>query len=142
MKTQMLENGTVIDHLPAGSGLHCLDILKKHHIGDETIIVFINVPSNVMGKKDMIKLQNFYIDEEMATFLSLIAPDVTINIIHEHSVTKKIKPTLPATIEGLIPCINSRCITNTEGYTPEYDIKSKQPVILKCRYCEFEFTPG
>ncbi|MDD4664257.1 MAG: aspartate carbamoyltransferase regulatory subunit [Caldisericia bacterium] len=142
MKTQMLENGTVIDHLPAGTGLHCLDILKKHNIGEESIIIFINVPSNVMGKKDMIKLQDFYIDEKMATFLSLIAPNVTINIIHKHTVTKKIKPALPDTIEGLIPCINSRCITNTEGYITEYDIKSKQPVILKCRYCEFEFTPG
>lgn len=30
---------------------------------------------------------------------------------------------------------------NTKGYNPEYEIKSVDPVILKCKYCEFEFSP-
>lgn len=142
MKTQMLQNGTVIDHLPAGTGLHCLEILRKSNMKDQSIIVFINVPSNEMGKKDMIKIQNYYLDEETATYLSLIAPHITINIIHEDQVTKKIKPQIPSEIRGMVKCVNSRCITNTEGYQTEYDVKSKKPVILKCQYCEFEFTPG
>jgi aspartate carbamoyltransferase regulatory subunit len=68
MKTQMLHNGTVLDHLPAGTGLHCLEILRKNNMSDQSIIVFINVTSNEMGKKDMIKIQDYYLDEETATY--------------------------------------------------------------------------
>ncbi len=141
MKTQMLVNGTVIDHMPEGMGFHCLDILKKRLHGNETLIVFMNVPSGKLEKKDMIKIQDFYLDEATSTYLSLLAPQITINIINEGVVTKKINPEIPQEIKGIISCVNSRCITNTEGYTPEYDIRSKEPVILKCKYCEFEFTP-
>jgi len=142
MKTQMLQNGTVIDHLPAGTALHCLDVLRKSNIGEQAMIIFINVPSGEMGKKDMIKMQNFYLDKESATYLSLMAPKITINIIHDNVVTEKIKPEIPSEIRGIIKCVNSRCITNTEGYQSEYDVKTRLPVVLKCKYCEFEFTPG
>lgn len=142
MKTQMLVNGTVIDHLPEGMGLHCLEILKKHLQGSETLIIFINVPSSQQQKKDMIKIQDFYLDDATSTYLSLLAPHITINIIKDSQVVKKINPEIPLEIKGTIACVNSRCISNTEGYTPEYDVQSKEPVILKCQYCEFEFTPG
>jgi aspartate carbamoyltransferase regulatory subunit len=142
MKTQMLVNGTVIDHLPEGMGFHCLDILKKHLQGNETLIVFMNVPSNKLEKKDMIKIQDFYLDDATSTYLSLLAPQISINIIKDSKVVKKINPEIPTEIVGTVNCVNSRCITNTEGYIPEYEIQSKVPVILKCKYCEFEFTPA
>jgi len=141
MKMQMITNGTVIDHLPVGKGLRCFELLKRHNLGDAMIIIFLNVPSNRLERKDMIKIEGFYLDEETSTYLSLIAPHATINIINNSKVIKKINPVVPTEIKGLIKCINSRCITNTEGYIPEYEVKSVDPVILKCKYCEFEFYP-
>jgi len=141
MKMQMITNGTVIDHLPVGKGLRCFELLKRHNLGDAMIIIFLNVPSNRLERKDMIKIEGFYLDEETSTYLSLIAPHATINIIDNSNVIKKINPVVPTEIKGLIKCINSRCITNTEGYIPEYEVKSVDPVILKCKYCEFEFYP-
>ncbi|HOJ16600.1 MAG: aspartate carbamoyltransferase regulatory subunit [Caldisericia bacterium] len=141
MKMQMITNGTVIDHLPVGKGLRCFELLKRHNLGDAMIIIFLNVPSNRLERKDMIKIEGFYLDEETSTYLSLIAPHATINIIDNSKVIKKINPVVPTEIKGLIKCINSRCITNTEGYIPEYEVKSVDPVILKCKYCEFEFYP-
>ncbi len=142
MKTQLLVSGTVIDHLPIGFGLKCLDILKRQNIEKATVIIFLNVSSDLLQKKDMIKLQNYYLDDETATYLSLIAPSVTINIIKESKVVKKIHPDIPSNIKGIIKCINSRCITNTENYIPEYEVKISTPLLLKCKYCEFEFQPG
>jgi len=141
MKMQMITNGTVIDHLPVGKGLRCFELLKRHNLGDALIIIFLNVTSNRLERKDMIKIEGFYLDEETSTYLSLIAPHATINIIDNSKVIKKINPVVPTEIKGLIKCINSRCITNTEGYIPEYEVKSVDPVILKCKYCEFEFYP-
>ena len=89
----------------------------------------------------MIKIQDYYLDDATATYLSLLAPHITINIIKDSQVVKKINPEIPMEIKGTVACVNSRCITNTEGYCPEYDIYSKEPVILKCKYCEFEFSP-
>ncbi len=141
MKMQMVTNGTVIDHLPVGKGLRCYELLKRHNLGDAMVIIFLNVPSERLERKDMIKIEGFYLDEETSTYLSLIAPHATINNIKDSNVIKKINPILPKEIKGLIKCINSRCITNTEGYIPEYEVKSVDPVILKCKYCEFEFYP-
>jgi aspartate carbamoyltransferase regulatory subunit len=141
MKTQMLTSGTVIDHLPTGLGLKCLEILKRQNLSDATLIIFLNVSSEHLEKKDMIKIQNYNLDDETATYLSLIAPSVTINIIEDSKVIKKIHPSIPSSIIGIIKCINSRCITNTENYTPEYEVKISKPLMLKCKYCEFEFKP-
>lgn len=141
MKMQMITNGTVIDHLPVGKGLRCYNLLKKHNLGDAMVIIFLNVPSGRLERKDMIKIEGFHLDEETSTYLSLIAPHSTINIIENSKVVKKISPLLPTEIKGLINCLNSRCITNTDGYTTEYEIKTIDPVILKCKYCEFEFSP-
>ena len=142
MKTQLLISGTVIDHLPTGLGLKCLDILKRQNIENATAIIFLNVSSDLLEKKDMIKLQDYYLDDETATYLSLIAPSVTINIIKDSKVVEKKHPHIPSNIKGIIKCINSRCITNAENYTPEYEVKTTTPLLLKCKYCEFEFQPG
>lgn len=141
MKTQMLTSGTVIDHLPTGLGLKCLEILKRQNLSNATLIIFLNVSSEHLQKKDMIKIQNYYLDDETATYLSLIAPSVTINIIEDSQVIKKIHPDIPLNIKGIVKCINSRCITNTENYIPEYEVKISKPLMLKCKYCEFEFKP-
>ncbi len=137
----LIQNGTVIDHLPPGMGLRCFEILKKRNIGTEATIIFMNMPSSKCEKKDMVKIQDFTLDEKTSTYLSMLAPEITINIIKNGEIVKKIQPQIPDEVKGIVSCINSRCITNTEGYTPEFFVTSKKPVVLKCKYCEFEFKP-
>jgi aspartate carbamoyltransferase regulatory subunit len=137
----IIHNGTVIDHLPPGMGIRCFELLQKRNIGTEATIVFMNMPSSKCATKDMVKIQDFRLDKETATYLSMLAPSITINIIENGEIVKKVKPEIPDEVKGIVPCINSRCITNTEGYTSEFYVTSKNPVLLKCKYCEFEFKP-
>ena len=63
----IIQNGTVIDHLPSGMGLRCFEILKKQNIGTEATIIFMNMPSSKCEKKDMVKIQDYTLDEETST---------------------------------------------------------------------------
>ena len=48
LKVQPIRNGTVIDHLRAGTGLKILDILDVADTGN-TVSLLINVPSSKQG---------------------------------------------------------------------------------------------
>ncbi|MFH1127763.1 MAG: aspartate carbamoyltransferase regulatory subunit [archaeon] len=137
LKVGKIKNGTVIDHIQAGKALDVYKILKG--IEKQSLIIAINVPSTRMRRKDILKIENKQLESDEYNYVALISPTATVVSIKNYNVVKKQKITLPDRIKGIIRCKNPICISNHETYiTPEFDVTSKDPIILKCTYCEHE----
>src|SRR5690348_15122282 len=131
-----IRDGTVIDHIESGRAMLVLRALNITGKEGNVITVALNVPSSKHGKKDIIKVENRFLETNETNKLALIAPRATINIIRDYKLIEKRKIQLPESIVGIFRCPNLKCITNsTEGIKSIIDIIDKEKVILKCRYC-------
>ncbi|ENN96294.1 aspartate carbamoyltransferase regulatory subunit [Methanocaldococcus villosus KIN24-T80] len=134
LKVRKIKDGTVIDHIDAGKALIVYKILNiPNHI---PITLAINVPSKKKEKKDILKIEGFELKEKDINKISLISPDVTINIIKDWQVVKKLKPKIPDLIEGILKCTNPNCITHFEPVEGKFIVESKNPLKIRCYYCE------
>lgn len=120
--------------------MEVLRILGINEQFSNTVAVAINVNSKDMGKKDIVKVENRYLNGKEVNKITIISPDATINTIKNYEVAKKYKVSLPEEIVGIIKCPNPRCISNKdrEPVTPKFTVKQKEPLILSCSYCERE----
>ena len=133
-----IEKGTVIDHIPRGLGLV---IYKLLGIKEETCVVLINVESKKFGRKDIIKIENKELSQEDIHKIALLAPNATINIIRNWEVVEKKKVETPEILIGILRCPNSKCITRNEsGIETKFIVERKEPIILRCFYCERTFV--
>ena len=67
----------------------------------------------------------------------MIAPQATINIVREYEIAGKSKVNLLDEISSILECSNPNCITNTdEPVTTHFTVLQKEPLILRCHYCE------
>jgi len=133
-----IKNGTVIDHITAGQALRVLRILGITETSEEVVSVAMNVPSRIMHKKDIVKIENRELAPREVHKIALIAPKATIDIIRNYGVAEKYKVSLPKEIMGVIKCANPNCISNA----PE-PVISKFIAVgagLRCYYCERSIT--
>ncbi|UXM85135.1 aspartate carbamoyltransferase regulatory subunit [Methanococcus aeolicus] len=134
LKVEPIENGTVIDHIKQGKALNvynALDIKK-----DKTITIAMNVPSGKNHKKDILKIEGIELSKYDVDKISLISPNATINIIKNKIVINKFKVEIPNTIEGILKCTNPNCITNIENVAGKFDVEGREPLKIRCFYCE------
>jgi len=131
-----IEEGTLIDHLPAGQGLNVYKLLGFDKLQTPSVVA-PNIHSKSHGSKDVIGIPNLKLTEEQLKLLSLIVPDATVNYISNGEVIKKGSIALPMVVDGLITCPNPKCITNpsnNEGVTSRFyqqDVEN-----FRCHYCE------
>lgn len=136
LKIKKIKNGTVIDHLPAGSSLNILQILGIGEGYENAVSIAMNVKSK-NGKKDIVKVEDKILKSSETDKLSLIAPNATINIIKDYEVKKKNRVSIPDEFSGIVTCANPNCITNKkEPVTAEFIVESKEPIRLRCKFCE------
>jgi len=132
-------NGTVIDHIGSGLAFHIMQMLGLEGRDGKLITIGINVKSNssVNGKKDIIKVENIYLDHEQINQIALIAPDCKVSFIEDYKVKQKFVVEVPAVIYGIIDCPNTRCISRQERepVTPEFKVITKDPLKITCEYC-------
>jgi aspartate carbamoyltransferase regulatory subunit len=57
-------------------------------------------------------------------------------VIRDYGVVEKKTVEVPDTIEGIVKCVNPKCITNNEDVKTKFEVINKDPVKLKCHYCE------
>ena len=136
-------NGTVIDHISPGRALDVLRIIAITGKGlSSTVSVVMHVPSGGSGWKDIVKVEDRELLPGEVSKITLVAPDVTINIIRNYEVAKKYRPTAPDEVVGLVRCANPSCITNKarEPVESKFKVLSRKPVKLRCRYCERVLT--
>ncbi len=137
LKVEKIKNGTVIDHISAGKALDVYKILRG--MEKQSIIIAINVPSTRMKRKDILKIENKQLGSDEYNYVALISPNATVVTIKNYKVIKKQKIELPDKIKDIVKCKNPACISNHETYiAPEFNVISKDPIILKCAYCEHE----
>ena len=130
-----IKGGTVIDHIPSNATFKVADILDLGGI-KSMISVAANLPSKQIGKKGIVKIEGKYLTQEEVNKIAIIAPHATVNIIENYGVKKKLKVSIPDEISRVIKCSNPNCITNVEKIETRFSVLSKNPLKIKCHYCE------
>ena len=132
-----LKNGTVIDHIPTDKLFTVVSLLGLKN-SDLNITIGNNLKSSKLGKKGLIKVADrFFTDEEISR-LSVVAPNVKLNIIRDYEVVEKKEVIMPDVVKGIVKCGNPKCITNNEPMTTIFHVLCKENGMLKCHYCEKE----
>ncbi|MFB6229124.1 MAG: aspartate carbamoyltransferase regulatory subunit [Halobacteriales archaeon] len=133
LRVSKIESGTVIDHITGGQALNVLALLEIDGSTGETVSVAMNVPSDRLGRKDVVKVENRVLSDAELDVLSLIAPEATINIIRAYDVIEKKRVERPERVVGVLACRNRECITNTnEPVDAKFDVL---PEGVRCEYC-------
>lgn len=137
LQVAALKDGTVIDHIPSDKLFQVVSLLGIEHLTSNVTIGF-NLDSKKLGKKGIIKVANKFFSDEEISRLSVVAPNVKLNIIHNYAVVEKKEVCMPDEIKGIIKCPNPKCITNNEPMTTWFHVINKEKGTLKCHYCEKE----
>ncbi|MBR7124529.1 MAG: aspartate carbamoyltransferase regulatory subunit [Candidatus Methanomethylophilaceae archaeon] len=134
-----IRNGTVIDHITAGQALNVLKILNvNENTINSTISVGMHVTSQKNnGFKDIIKIEDRELDKNALDKIALISPNARISIIRDFVVAEKHNVHIEDHIYGIAKCSNPHCITNMgEPIQTEFVVLSRDPVSLRCAYCD------
>ena len=134
LRVSKIRDGTVIDHVRAGQALNVLAILGIDGSEGETISVGMNVPSDRMSRKDIVKVEGKELSQDEVDVLSLVAPEASINIVREYDVVEKQELERPERVVGVLSCPNHNCITNANE-----PVETKFEVLddgVRCEYCE------
>ena len=131
-----LENGTVLDHIPAENVYKALDLLDLKDI-ESQITIGINLASKIHGKQGIIKIADIFFEDEELNKLALIAPNATVNVIRDFKVVEKKKVVLPKEVIGIAKCRNPKCVTNHQPIKTRFTTTQKgDEISLLCHFCE------
>ena len=132
-----IENGTVIDHIPSEKTYEVANILGLQNL-DTVVTLGYNYLSKKIGRKGIIKIENkFFTDEEISR-LSVVAPNVVLNIIRNYEVVEKKKVETPDELRGIVKCNNPKCVTNNEPMDTIFTVTDKEAGTIRCHYCDKE----
>ncbi len=135
-----IEDGTVIDHIPDWKSETVAKVLRLDKLAkmqaDVSVAILQNVTSRQLGRKDIVKIDRWHVDEKDADILCLVFPTITVNYIDDGSVSKY-KPRVPDVIEGRVKCPELSCISNTEREPVVSRFTTlKRDRLLQCHYCD------
>jgi len=131
-----IKDGTVIDHIPPGQALKLIYLLQLSEQRFK-VTLGLHLSSSSMGHKDILKIEDRFLTEKEAHDVAVFAPNATINIIKNYTVSSKIQAKLPETVKKILICPNLRCITKQEKIETLFTVEEfKQKVHLRCFFCE------
>ena len=132
-----IENGTVIDHIPAEKTFQVMNLLELQNLSTPVTIGY-NFSSSKVGCKGIIKVSDkFFTDDEISR-LSVVAPNIILNIIRDYEVVEKKQVITTDQLRGIVKCNNPKCITNNEPVSTIFNVVDKEAGTLKCHYCDKE----
>ena len=140
MNIDSIQRGIVLDHIKAGRSM---DIYRSLHLDalDCTVAIIKNVKSAVMGRKDIIK-----IDEDISIDLDVLGyidPGITVNIIDHGEIVEKKHVELPQRLINVVRCKNPRCITSVESSLEHvFRLTDASRRVYRCIYCDAERSKG
>jgi aspartate carbamoyltransferase regulatory subunit len=138
LKVDPIKKGTVIDHISAGKALQVADILNLRN-PKNLMMIGVNLSSNKMQKKDIIKIENRVLTNDEVNSIALISPNASLIIIEDYKVVKKQRIALPKHIQKHIVCPNPNCVTNIENVSTKFEVANNNPVEVRCEYCEKKY---
>ena len=134
MRIDPINDGIVLDHITAGSGMKLYELLGLDRL-DCSVAIIKNVSSEKMGKKDIIK-----IDSDIPLNFDVIGyidPGVSINIIRGGKLVEKRVIGMPELLTNVIKCKNPRCITSVEQELDHiFKLTDRNKREYRCIYCE------
>ena len=89
-----------------------------------------------MGKKGIIKVEGKFLTQDEVNKIAIVAPDATVNIIKNYEVKDKIKVKSPDVVDNVVKCSNPVCMTNNEAIHTKFYVVKKDPLRIRCHYCE------
>ena len=134
MRVDAIQNGIVIDHITAGKGMKIYDLLGLKD-REYSVALMMNVISNKMGRKDIIKIDSVMpIDYDV---IGYVDPGATVNIIKDGRLVDKASVNLPKKLTNVIKCKNPRCITSIEQELDHiFRLTNEDGQVYRCIYCE------
>lgn len=140
LKVSAIENGTVIDHIPADKVFQVMKILKLNQIHNP-VLFGTNLGSKKYNKKGIIKVTDKFFESDEINKIAIVAPKATLIVIKDFEVVYKKQAELPKTIKHFVKCVNPNCITNHESFDSKFEVAltDEGEVKLHCHYCE-KFT--
>ena len=109
-----IRNGTVVDHIPSGYAMQVIRILRINTDRATPVSLVMNVPSDKLGRKDVLKIEDRELDQEDLDRLALIAPAASIAIIRNHAVAEKMRVELGDNLVNIAKCSFPNCITKSD----------------------------
>lgn len=137
LQVAALENGTVIDHIPSEKLFTVVSLLNLKDM-DSNITIGYNLESKKLGKKGIIKIADKFFTDEEINRISVVAPNIKLNVIRNYAVVEKKEAIMPDELKGIVKCNNPKCITNNEPMQTWFHVTDKEKGLLKCHYCEKE----
>jgi aspartate carbamoyltransferase regulatory subunit len=140
MLVRKIEEGTVIDHIPDWKAETVAKVLRLDRLArmqaEISVAILQNVTSKSLGRKDIVKIDRWQVDQKDADILALIFPTITVNYVNQWKVSKY-TPKVPDVIEGRIRCPEVLCITNQERepVVPKFRTLKRERM-LQCFYCD------
>lgn len=139
LQVAALENGTVIDHIPCDKLFAVVKLLKLDQMKEPVTIGF-NLKSSKLGKKGIIKIANRFFTNDEINRISVVAPNVVLNVIRDYKVAEKHAVVMQDTLKGIVRCKNPQCITNNEPMQTVFHW-NEDTHKLTCHYCQKEQDP-
>jgi len=140
LSVSAIKEGTVIDHVAVGNALKIISLLKLAD-NEACVTVGLNLKSQSMGLKDLIKVENLTLTPTHAAQIAIFSPRATINVIVNYKVAKKFPVQMPEAIQSVLNCPNDRCITHSEPVQTLFTVEENNgSVLLRCRFCEKLFS--
>lgn len=140
LQVAAIENGTVIDHIPAGIGVNIVRLLNINTHKDRVTMGF-NLSSRTITYKDIIKIEGRQLTEIEKQQIAIFAPSATLNIIENYQTVAKIKLDMPESISDILQCANDNCITRHDNINSEFSVfEHKNEIMLQCTFCERIFA--
>lgn len=133
-------NGTLLDHLPPGSGERILQYLSRFFEGPHMRIG--HLPSTRYQCKDVVGFFDTTItgNQQCLQILGLVAPQATVNVIKDGRVTRKGRIELSGYVNDIPQCSNVGCITrpeHQEGVSSRFYVEPHHDELtLRCCYCD------
>jgi aspartate carbamoyltransferase regulatory subunit len=127
-----IDNGVVIDHIPAGQSLKIMRLLHAVN-SKQRVTLGLNLRSKALKLKDLIKIENRVLTPQEIDQVAIFAPGATINRI------EKINCQLPEIIRDVLVCPNLNCISRFESRGHFKLEGSQKRIKLRCFYCEKQF---
>ena len=90
LKIVKISEGTVIDHIDAGYALTILNLTGLDEVKN-LITIGVNVSSKKFNTKDIIKIENVFLNETQMQQISILSPNATISLIEKNNVIEKKK---------------------------------------------------
>ena len=136
MEVTSIQNGIIIDHVPAGTSLKVLEYLKIDPAKTKLALI-MNADSKRYGSKDIIKIED---DKDIdLDVLGYIDSNITVNLVKDGQLEKKLHLELPQTLRNVIKCKNPRCITTVEQeIVHTFRLTDRSKKAYRCIYCDAE----